>query len=318
MRAMSDLRFSRLGYGAASIGNHRKALSDETAWAVLEAAWECGVRHFDTAPHYGLGLSERRLGEFLATRPRSEFVVTTKVGRLLEPTPGREPPLDDAGFLVPATHRRVWDFSAAGVRRSLEESLRRLRLDAVDVVYLHDPERWDLERGLRSGVPAAAALREEGLTEAVGLGSMDRTALLTAARTADVDILMVAGRYTLADQAGSEELLAACRENDVDIVVAAVFNGGLLAEPPGLESTFDYALVPTEVLERVQRIDEICRSFGVPLRMAALRYPLLDASVLSVVAGGTSPDQVRENARALAVEIPAQLWETLRARGLVV
>lgn len=314
---MNEISLTRLGYGAASIGNHRRELSDAEADRILEVAWTSGIRHFDTAPHYGLGLSERRLGRFLAGQPRDQYVVSTKVGRLLQPNPGGAGHLDDEDFIVPAAYRRVWDFSAAGVRRSIEESLGRLGLDRVDVVYLHDPDRWDLQRGLAEGLPALARVRDEGLATAIGIGSMQTSALVAAARTGAADLLMVAGRYTLADQFGAADLLGACRDNEVGIVAAAVFNGGLLAGPVTAESTFDYRPAPAGVLARARRIEAVCASFNVPLRAAALQFPLRDPMVRSVVVGGTSPDQVRQNAVDLASDIPAQLWERLRAEGLV-
>jgi D-threo-aldose 1-dehydrogenase len=203
------------------------------------------------------------------------------------------------------------------VRRSMEESLGRLGLDRVDVLYLHDPERWDLRRGLAEGLPALVRLRDEGLTTGIGIGSMQTAALVAAARTGVPDLLMVAGRYTLADQSGTAELLDACRDNKVGVVAAAVFNGGLLAGPVSDASTFDYEPAPATVLARARRIEAVCASFDVPLRAAALQYPLQDAMVRSVVVGGVSPDQVRENAMDLARDIPEQLWERLRAEGLV-
>jgi D-threo-aldose 1-dehydrogenase len=314
---MAEITLTRLGYGSAGIGNHRAELSDAEAERILEAAWASGIRHFDSAPHYGLGLAERRLGRFLAGRPRDQYVVSTKVGRLLQPDPGGAGRLDDEEFIVPATHRRVWDFSAAGVRRSIEDSLGRLGLDRVDVLYLHDPERWDLQRGLAEGMPALVQARDEGLTTAIGVGSMETATLVAAARTGVADLLMVAGRYTLADQSGAADLFDACRDNQVGIVAAAVFNGGLLAGPVTDESTFDYRPAPPAVLDRARRIEAVCASFGVPLRAAALQYPLRNPAVHSVVAGGMSPDQVRENAVDMARDIPPQLWERLRAEGLV-
>src|SRR5918996_1608207 len=186
-------------------------MSDEDAWAVLEAAWESGIRYFDTAPHYGLGLSERRLGAFLATKPRAEYVISTKAGRLLRPSPETADRLDDPNqFAVSASLRRVWDFSAGGIRASLEESLERLGLDRVDVLYLHDPDEHDLAADLQTGVPAVAALRDEGLVGAVGIGSKSTEALTAAVRTGALDLAMVAGRYTLLEQA--DEVVAACRE----------------------------------------------------------------------------------------------------------
>jgi D-threo-aldose 1-dehydrogenase len=298
-----------LGHGAANVGNLYRPMSDEEAWAVLDAAWECGIRYFDTAPHYGLGLSERRLGAFLAGKPRGEYTVSTKAGRLLRPSPETADRLDDENqFAVPASLRRVWDFSAPGIRASLEKSLERLGLDRVDVLYLHDPDEHDLATDLDSGVPALVALRDEGLVREIGIGSKSTEALVAAVRTGALDLAMVAGRYTLLEQAGS--LVAACRENGVGIVAAAVYNSGLLATPdPG--GRYEYGAVPADVLARAERLAEICERHGVTLPEAALQFPLREPAVRSVVVGAATPEQVRENARRLAVEIPEALWDEL-------
>jgi D-threo-aldose 1-dehydrogenase len=309
---------TRLGFGAAGIGNHLHAVSDAQATALLDAAWEAGIRHFDTAPHYGLGLSERRLGAFLAGKPRAEFTISTKVGRLIEPWPEGADRLDDEDFAVPADHRRVWDFTEAGVRRSLDESLERLGLDHVDVLYLHDPERHDLERGIAEGLPALARLREEGRVGSIGVGSMDTAALLAAVRSGLADQLMVAGRYTLADQSAAAAVLPACVTYGVTVVAAAVFNGGLLATAPGPDSTFDYRAAPPEVVAHARALDELCRAHGVPLRAAALQFPLRHPVVTTVVAGGAEPEHVRQNVELLATPIPDALWADLAERELVV
>jgi D-threo-aldose 1-dehydrogenase len=308
----------RLGYGAANVGNLHRAMSDEDAAATLEAAWQSGIRYFDTAPHYGLGLSERRLGSFLQTKPRDEFVLSTKVGRLLRPHPQGEGTLDLANdFVVPGDQTRVWDFGAEGVRASLDESLERLGLDRVDVLYLHDPERYDLELGLEVAVPAMAALRDAGVVRAVGVGSMDVAALLASARTGLLDLLMVAGRYTLAEQPALAEVVPACAQNGVGIVNASVFNTGLLAtDDPGGDARYEYGGVPGELLEHVRAIAAVCHELGVELPAAALQYPLLDPVVVSVVVGGSSAGQLRQNAGRSAVPIPDELWRRLAESGL--
>ena len=315
---MPEPRLGRLGYGAANVGNLYRPLDDAEAEQILETAWACGIRYFDTAPHYGLGLSERRLGAFLGTKPRADYILSTKVGRRLEPDPGGAGRWDDENdFAVPADHKRVWDFSAAGLRRSIEESLQRLGLDRVDIVYLHDPERHDLTRGVRA-VEALAAMREEGVVEAIGVGSMSTDALLVSARTGVLDLLMVAGRFTLADQAAAAELLPECRDRGIGVVCAAVFNSGLLAvDMPDETARFDYGTVPADVLSRVRRIATVCRKHGVSLPVAALQYPLQEPSVRSVVVGGADPGQVRQNATNLTLDVPGALWEQLRAEGLV-
>lgn len=316
---MPELDLGRLGYGAANIGNLYRALSDEEAGQILETAWDCGIRYFDTAPHYGLGLSERRLGAFLSTKPRSEFIVSTKVGRLLRPNPDGVGRLDDENdFVVPADLKRVWDFSASGLRQSLEESLERLGLDSVDVVYLHDPERHDLARGV-DALSSLAGLRDEGLVSSVGVGSMTTAAMLACARSGVLDLLMVASRLTLADQSVTDEVLPECHERGIGIVAAAVFNSGLLASPsPSAASRFDYAPVPADLLARIRRIASVCGEYGVPLPVAALHYPFQEKAVRCVVVGGASPEQVRENAKNLGADVPVELWDRLRDEGLVV
>jgi len=307
----------RLGLGGAGLGNHQVALDDETAYAVLAEAWRHGVRLFDTAPHYGLGLSEHRLGDFLAGRPRGDFEVSTKVGRRLVAIDRVGHELDDEGFVVPAHARRVWDFSETGIRQTLEESLERLGLDHVDAVYLHDPERWNLALALEEGLPALHRLKEEGLARRVGVGSMDLAALTTVARTGLVDELMVAGRYTLIDQRAEEQLLPACAVAGIEVVAAAVFNGGLLAGSPHEESTFDYGVVPSDVLARTRQLEATCARAGVPLPAAALQFPLQHPVVTRVVFGAVDADQVGENMRLFHLEIPDRLWRQLRVNDEV-
>ena len=317
---MRDRHLPRLSYGTANVGNLHRRFSDDEARELLEAAWGAGVRYFDTAPHYGLGLSERRLGQFLATRPREDYVVSTKAGRLLVPDPLHGDELDRAnGFVVPADWRREWDFTADGIRRSLEDSLERLGLDRVDVLYLHDPERFDLERALATGIPAAVALRAEGLVGAVGLGSMSNAALLAAARTGALDVLMVAGRYTLADQSALDEVLPAAAEHHTPVVAAAVFNSGLLAaDPPTADGLYDYAAPSAPVLDRTRQIADVCASFGTDLPTAALQFPLRRPEVRTVVAGGATPDQLRQNWARIHRHLPEELWQALADKDLVV
>jgi D-threo-aldose 1-dehydrogenase len=318
-RTAADLRLGPLGYGAANVGNLYRAMTDDEAWAVLDAAWESGIRYFDTAPHYGLGLSERRLGAFLATKPRDEFVLSTKVGRLLRPSPDTAEQLDDAHlFAVPAGLRRIWDFTADGVRRSLDESLGRLGLDAVDILYLHDPEEDNLGRALANGVPALVTLREEGLVTAIGVGSKSTDALLAGVRSGELDLVMIAGRYTLVEQPALDELIPACRAAGVGVVAAAVFNSGLLSSArPGAGARYEYGEVPTDVLQRAQRTDAICGEYGIALPVAALQFPLREPTVRAVVVGAEAPGQVRENVERIGAAVPHELWERLRAEGLV-
>jgi D-threo-aldose 1-dehydrogenase len=317
--AATSVPFGPLSYGAANVGNLFRALSDEDAHAVLDAAWDAGIRSYDTAPHYGLGLSERRLGAFLATKPRDEFVLSTKVGRLLRPNPEGAGELDLAhDFHVPTDLRREWDLSADGIRRSLDESLERLGLDRVDVLYLHDPERHSLQEGVDSAIPALAGLRDEGLVSAVGVGSMSTDALVASAETGAIDLLMVAGRYTLAEQPAARDVFPACERNGVGVVVASVFNSGLLAQDtPSREGRYEYGSVPDDVFERVSAIAGVCAEFDVALPQAALQFVSRHPLVRTVVIGASRPEQIRQNAERMSAPAPDALWQRLEAEGLV-
>lgn len=308
-----------LGFGGASIGNLYRAVPDERASETLHAAWDAGIRYFDTAPHYGLGLSERRLGAFLREKPRDEYVLSTKVGRLLVPNADHDGGRDLAnGFDVPDDLVRRFDPSASGIRRSLEDSLERLGLDRIDILYLHDPDAYDLERGLREGLPALAALRDEGLVAQIGVGVNDPAVATRAVREGDLDLVMIAGRYTLLEQPALVDLFPACAERGVRIVDAAVFNSGLLATgDPGADAHYDYGAVPDATLARARLLADCCREFGVELPAAALRYPLRHPLVATVVVGTSRPEAVVENARRMAADIPESLWAELEARGLI-
>jgi D-threo-aldose 1-dehydrogenase len=308
-----------LGLGTAQLGNLHVAVTDEQARAALDAGWDAGIRYFDTAPHYGLGLSERRLGAFLRGRVREDFVVSTKAGRLLVPNPayagGRD---DEHGFDVPDRLVRRFDPSRDGIRRSLDESLERLGLDRVDILYLHDPDVYDLDRGLREGLPALEGLREEGLVARIGIGVNDAAVAARAVREGDLDLVMIAGRYTLLEQTAAAELLPLCAQRGVEIVAAAVYNSGLLATArPVAGALYDYAAAPAALLERARELADVCARFGVDLPTAALHFPLRAPQVTAVVAGSADPDAVRENAARMAASVPDELWSALAARGLI-
>ncbi|MGF2949861.1 aldo/keto reductase [Microbacterium alcoholitolerans] len=316
----APLTLPELGYGAANVGNLFRELSDDEAWAVLEAAWDSGIRYFDTAPHYGLGLSEKRLGAFLQTKPRDEFVLSTKAGRLLRPNPDHQPGgLDtDNDFFVADDQRREWDFTEDGIRASIAESQERLGIERMDLVYLHDPERNDLELAIASAFPALEKVRDEGLVGAVGVGSMVSDALTRSVREADLDLIMVAGRYTLLEQPAAVDVLPACDERGTGIVAASVFNSGLLAQSePRRDGRYEYGQLPDELWDRLVRIATICKAHEVPLPAAAIQFPLRAASVRSVVVGGSRPAQLRQNAEYAALQIPAGLWGELAEEGLI-
>ena len=306
----TDVAVTPLGFGAAALGNLYAAVSDEEARSAVDAAWEAGIRYFDTAPHYGLGLSERRLGAALRGRPREEFVVSTKVGRLLVPNP--QPTGSDLGhqFDVPDDLTRVRDYSADGVRRSLEESLERLGLDRVDVVLVHDPDDV-LEQAVAETVPALVALREEGLVGAVGVGMNQWQALRRFVVETDVDVVMVAGRWTLVDQS-AEPLMAAAQERSVSVLAAAAYNSGLLASPwPADDARFDYGPAPAEVLACARRWAERAEEHVVALPDLALQFPLRHPATAAVVVGLRSPAEVAAAAERVARPVPEAVWAAL-------
>ena len=309
-----------LAFGAATVGNLYREVSDERAWATLEAAWDVGIRHFDTAPHYGIGLSERRLGEFLQTKPRDEFVLSTKVGRILEPV---SPVVGDDmehDFAVPKTHVRRYDYSADGIRRSLDESLARLGLDRVDVLYLHDPELANegTDAALATGLPALATLREQGVAAAIGIGSKDLHALETAARSGIADTLMISACYTLLTQTAGERVLPAMLEHGVRGVAVSIFNSGLLAKPrPASDARFDYGEAGAELIERTNRIADIAESHGVDLPTAAIAYPLQHPAMVARAVSASTAEQVQQTAARAATPVPEALWVDLAAAGLI-
>lgn len=310
----SGVRVGGLGFGAAAIGNLFTEVSDEQAHEAVTAAWQRGIRYFDTAPHYGLGLSERRLGEALSERPRSEYTISTKVGRRLEPATGGGDDLAN-GFAVPATQRRVWDFSEDGIRRTLEASLERLGLDRVDVVYLHDPDDH-AEQAFREACPALEKLRSEGVVGAIGVGMNQAEMLTRFVRETDVDVVLCAGRYTLLDQSALTELLPAAVERGVSVVVGGAFNSGLLADPRP-EATYNYAQAPAQLLDKALRMKEIAERHGISLRAAALAFCAAHPAVASVLVGTRTADEVRDAADQFAMPVPAAFWQELRDTGLL-
>ena len=309
-RALTDrLAVTEVGFGAACLGNLYSAISDEQSDACVDAAWQAGIRYFDTAPHYGLGLSERRLGRALADRPREEFTVSTKVGRLLVP---RVPPLarDDDLFDVPGDTGRVWDFSTSGIRRSLEESLARLGLDRIDIAYLHDPDASGVPGALADGLAALLALRAEGLVTAVGVGTNDPVTVAEAFTGYDIDTAMLAGRYTLLREDGFAEVVAAAAGRPV--VLAGVFNSGILAReevPAG--ATLDYRAAPPDVLARARRIAALAGRHGTTLPALAIQHGLRHPATASVVLGMSSPEQVAENVARASATAPPEVWAEL-------
>lgn len=321
----SAVSVTRLGFGAAPISGLYQAFTDEAGAATVGRAWDLGIRYFDAAPLYGYGLGERRLGLGLAGRPRDAFVVSTKVGRLLIREDRITADMDrdwqrngdrpDAYYGDIGTERPVFDYSSDAIRRSVEDSLGRIGLDRVDILYVHDPDNH-MEAALRDAWPALARLREEGTVGAIGFGMNDADKLAWFTERTDPDVLMVAGRYTILDQAALPELLPLCERKGVSVVIAGVMNSGMMADPkPG--ATFNYATADAAWVERAQRIRDVCLRHGVNQRAAAVQFVFAHPTVASLVAGVRSIPHLDEYPVLMETPIPADLWAELRAEGLL-
>lgn len=289
----SGVAVTQLSFGGSRIA--APDVTDAQAAEAVDAAWAVGIRSFDTAPFYGLGGSERRLGAALRERPRAEYVVSTKVGRLLTGDP-------ETGW--------QWDFSRDGIRRSLDASLTRLGLDAVDVALVHDPDEHCRE-ALDSAFPALHELRGQGVIRAIGAGMNQSAMLERFARECDLDCVLVAGRYTLLDRDAETTLLPTCLDRGISVLAAGVLNSGVLAEPDAAAATYDYRPVTSDVRRQARALATAAAAHGVPLVAAALQFPLHHPAVASVLVGCRSADEVEENARLFRQPVPKNLWPSL-------
>ena len=307
----SDVRVSAFGLGGAPLGGLFEAVDEDDAAEVVLAALRAGIGYIDTAPYYGFGESERRLGRILGAIDRSSFVISTKVGRLLESRPGADADM----FFGVEPADVVFDFSPDGVRRSLAASLERLGLDRVDIVYLHDPDDH-VEQALDAAYPALERWRAEGVVGAIGVG-MNQTAVPARfVRETDIDVVLLAGRWTLLDQSGLDDLLPLCAATGTSVVVGGVFNSGVLADPRG-SGHYDYGAAPSPVVERALRLEAECVDAGTTLQAAALAFPRLHPSVASVLLGMRRVEEVAANMRSAATPMPPGLWRRLLDRGLL-
>jgi D-threo-aldose 1-dehydrogenase len=298
---------SRLIFGGAPIGGLYAPVADAAADATLDAAWAAGIRVFDTAPHYGAGLSEQRLGTFLAGNKRDEFALCTKVGRLLVPTDDDVDGVD--GFYATPRLARVRDYSRDGVLLSLEASLRRLRVDRVEMVLIHDPDEHQ-RQAIEQAYPALDQLRREGVVDSIGVGMNHTAPLERFVRETEIDCILVAGRFSLLDATAAERLLPECLRRGVAALVAGVFGSGVLADPrPG--ARYNYAPASADVIARVNHLRVICDRHGVSLRAAALRFPLRHSAVSAVVVGARSPQEIEEDVADFESPVPDTLFEEL-------
>ncbi len=305
------LRVTRLGLGTAPLGGLYAEVSETEAHAVVDKAYQLGLRYFDTAPLYGHGLAERRTGRVLRSKPRNDFVLSTKVGRLLRPgAPSPDGQFKGTPAVVP-----VFDFSYDATLRSVEESLSRLGLDRIDILLIHDPDQhYDAAR--LGAYPALERLRSEGVVSAIGVGMNQVEMLARFARESDVDCLLVAGRYTLLDQVALTELLPLCEERGIAVMAGGVFNSGILARPDA-GAPYNYEPAAAEIVERAQRIEAVCARFDVPVKAAALQFPLAHPAVACVLTGCRSVAELQENIELFDIGLPAGLWPALKAEGLL-
>lgn len=316
----TKIRVTQMGFGGAPLGNLYKPVPEEDAEAVIEAAWTAGIRFYDTAPYYGYGLSERRVGERLRRRGRDDFVLSTKVGRVLKPRGGKVP--DDAAFPGSLPFAPVFDYSYDGFMRSCEDSLQRLGLGRIDILLIHDlaaethgkePYPAHFRMAMRGGYRALDELKRNGDIGAIGFGLNDWHPCLDALALHDFDCCLLAGRYTLLEQGALDGFLPECERRGVSIIIGGPFNSGILAGG----TTYNYTPAPPEIRERVRRIEAVCKSHDVPLPAAALQFPLTHPAVAAVIPGAKAPAEVAANVKLLQQAIPTALWRDLKSEGLL-
>lgn len=321
------MSFTELGFGSAPMANLYRAISGDEAHGILTAAWQGGVRYFDTAPQYGLGLAETRLNRFLRDRPRDEYLLSTKVGRLLKPCPPGQHSGLGKWFEVP-NRREAYDYSYDGVLRSLEFSLERLGVDRVDILYVHDLDsfthgskaaadaRMDEFFNL-GGYKAMVELRDQGVIRAIGAGVNEWEACQALAERGDMDLFLLAGRYTLLEQAALTTFLPLCQTRGIGIVVGGPYNSGILATGAVPGAFYNYSEASAEVMHRVAQIEAVCIRHGVRLIEAAFAFPLAHPSVVSMIPGGQSVAQMQGNLAVASATIPPELWADLKRAGLL-
>jgi len=315
----TDLIVNRLGLGGAPLAGLYQGVSNEQAGRVINTYLGHGLGFFDTAPLYGSGVSETRLGAVLSARVRGDdngrdaFVLATKAGRLLVPDPARDQDVwsDDLPPVGP-----VFDYSYDGTLRSLEESLGRLGLDRVDILHIHDPDNH-YDEAMKGSYRALVRMRDEGVIRAVGVGMNQAKMLARFAREGDFDCFLCAGRYTLVDHTALKRLLPLCEERKISLIIGGPYNSGILAQGAVEGAKFDYRKAPPGILERVRRVEAVCGRHGTPLKAAALQFPLAHPAVAAVIPGARSPAEVNENVKMFEFEIPADFWTELRAEGLI-
>lgn len=326
-KGRDGLTLTELGLGTGPLGNLYRSVAEDEARAVLETAWQAGVRYFDTAPMYGLGLAETRLNPFLRGKNRDDYVLGGKVGRLLRATsPDKR---DGIGFWMEVPNRTVvYDYTFDGVMRSVEDSFERLGIDRFDILMVHDldvfthgsPEGFQAKMTEffgRGGYDALVRLREQGVTKAIGSGQNDVECSQAVAERGDFDLFLVPGRYTLLEQRALDGFLPFCAERGIGVVIGGPYNSGILATGPVEGAYYNYSKAPPEILDRVRRIQAICEGHGVRLIDAAFHFPLLHPQIVSVIPGAGNVEQMRQNVEISETKVPDALWADLKAAALL-
>jgi D-threo-aldose 1-dehydrogenase len=318
----SGLEVTVLGFGGAPLGDLYERLDDAAAIATVDAACAAGVTLFDTSPLYGHGLSEHRFGTVLRRLPRQDFVLSTKVGRWFDV---RRPRAGETRFVGGFPHRAVFDYSRDGALRSFEQSLLRLGLDRIDILLIHDLDRRNqgdqleprFAEAMNGAYRALARLREEGVVKAIGVGVNEADMCARFARAGDFDVMLLAGRYSLLEQPALEDFLPLASAKRIGVMLGGVFNSGILATGAVPGARYNYLAAPPEQLERVRRLETVCRAHGVPLARAALHFPLGHEAVSALVLGAVAPAEVARNLAAFAEPVPAALWADLKTERLL-
>ena len=314
----TDIAVTCLGFGGASMGNMYTVAHDDAAQKAIRSAYEAKVRYFDTAPMYGFGKSERLYGSVLKDQPRDSFVLSTKVGRLIvsgKPTPETE----DTCFVEIDDAYAVFDYSRDGVLRSLEESRKRLGIDKIDIVYIHDPDVDDsFQQALDEAFPTLAELRSQGVIGAIGAGMNQAEMLRDFAKNADFDCFLLAGRYTLLDQIALKELLPLCQQKNISIIIGGAYNSGILATGAVEGAHYNYAPAPPEIMEKTRKIESVCNRFNVSMKAAALQFPFGHPMVVSNIPGVKTKERFKENLSLFTDPIPADFWAALKEEKLLV
>ena len=319
-----DLAVTDMGFGAAPIGNFLRPISEDVSDAMVQRAWDHGMRYFDTAPYYGHGLSEARLGHSLRWKPRNEFVISSKVGRLLMPAPRKE--IDFAPWVNALPNICHFDYSYAGTMRSFEDSLQRLGLEHIDILFIHDADAFThgpekakhyFNQAMDGCYPALVKLKEQDLVKAIGVGINNWDIMLDFMKAGDFDCLLMAGRYTLLEQEPLDELLPLCEKRGAAIVIGGGLNSGILATGAVPGAKYNYAPAPEHIMDKVRRIEVVCKTHGVPLAAAALQFLLAHPAVAAHVPGTRTVEQMDQNATWISHPIPKDFWTDLKDKGLL-